>query len=194
MYRQLAEQVRAAMARGVYKPGERIPAELQLIGRYGVSRITARQAVDALAREGLVIRKQGKGTFVAVPIVHHDLLELRGIYDELVAQGHDPQTKLLEFGQTTPPSPIAGRLGTAQRKLLRWQRLYELRGKPFAVVTVDLDSGPERITREQVDRNPTYSILENILGERIGRADVSIRYDRATVAFARILQCPGARR
>ena len=190
MYRQLAEQLREAIAHGIYKPGEKIPAELQLIRRFGVSRITARQAVDALAREGLVNRKQGKGTFVAVPIVHHDLLELRGIYDELVAQGHDPLTKVLEFGQATPPPRIAGRLGTAQRKLLHWQRLYELRGKPFAVVTVYLDTGRERVTREQVDQNPTYTILESLLGKRISRADVSIRYGRADATLARILQLP----
>jgi DNA-binding GntR family transcriptional regulator len=97
MYRQLAQQLRGAITRGDYRPGDKIPTEPQLIRRFGVSRITARQAVDALAREKLVIRKQGKGTFVAGPLVHHDLLELRGIYDELVAQGLEPHTRLLEL-------------------------------------------------------------------------------------------------
>lgn len=188
MYRQLSEQLRDAIARGVYKPGEKIPAELELMRRYGVSRITARQAVDALAREGLVHKKQGKGTFVAVPTVHHDLLELRGIYDELVDQGHDPQTSVLSFARTAAPPRIAERLGSAQRKLVCWQRLFELRGRPFAVGTAYLDSGRTRITRVQVGQHPTYSILEQLMGERIGRADVSIRYERAGAEHARILQ------
>jgi GntR family transcriptional regulator len=190
MYRQLAEQLRDAIARGDYRPGDRIPTEPQLIRRFGVSRITARQAVDALAREKLVIRKQGKGTFVAGPLVHHDLLELRGIYDELVAQGLEPQMRLLEFGQAVPPARIAGRLGTGLRRLVHWRRLYLLRGKPFAVGSMYLDTGRARLTREQVDRNPTYSILEKILHERITRADVSIRYERASADLARPLGLP----
>ncbi len=190
MYRQLAGQLRDAIARGVYKPGERIPAELQLIRRFGVSRITARQAVDALSREGLVIRKQGKGTFVTVPTVHHDLLELRGIYDGLVAQGHDPKTRLLAFAQATPPARIAQRLGTGQRKLLYWRRFYAVRGKPFAVADVYMDTGRLRLDRAQVDRNPTYRILEHIMQERVGRADVSISYMRASASLANLLQLP----
>ena len=190
MHRQLANQLREAIARGVYKIGDRIPAELQLIQRFGVSRITARQAVDALAREGLVIRKQGKGTFVAVPTVHYDLLALRGIYDGLVAQGHDPQTKLLTFAQATPPGRIAQRLGTGQRKLLHWRRLYEVRGRPFAVADVYLETGRIRLDRRQVDRNPTYRILEDIIREQISRADVSISYTRANTSLAHVLQLP----
>src|SRR5947207_10257391 len=71
MYRQLAQQLRESIERGDYQTGGKIPTEPQLSARFGVSRITARQAVDALAREGLVIRQQSKGTFVAVPLVRH---------------------------------------------------------------------------------------------------------------------------
>ncbi len=190
MYRQLATQLRQAIARGDYKPGQRIPTEPQLTRRYGVSRITARQAVETLSREGLVIRQQGKGSYVAGPVVHHDLLDLRGIYDELVSQGHDPQTRLLDCRRAVPPPPVAARLGTGARRLLHWKRLYALRGVPFALSCVHLDTGRSRIDREQVDRHPTYSILEKLLHERIGRADVSIRYERADAGLARRLKLP----
>lgn len=183
MYRQLAQRLREAIARGQYRPGDRIPTEPELIARYRVSRITCRQAVEALAREGLVIRKQGKGSFVAGPLVRHDLLDFKGIYDGLVDQGLDPQTRLLSCGQAVPPPEVAARLGTAARRLLTWRRLYLLHGRPLAVSTVFLDSGRARISREQVNRHPTYSILENLLGERIGRADVSIRYEPASAEF-----------
>jgi GntR family transcriptional regulator len=187
MYRQLAQRLREAIARGDYKPGDRIPTEPELIERFRVSRITCRQAVAALAREGLVIRQQGKGSFVAGPLVHHDLLDLKGIYDGLVAQGLDPQTRLLGFGQAAPDAAVAARLGTGERRLLHWRRLYLLRGKPFAVSSVHLDAGRARISRDQVDRHPTYSILENLLHERIGRADVSIRYEPAGAELGRLL-------
>ena len=187
MYRQLSAQLRRAILRGDYKVDDRLPTEPQLIDRYGVSRITARLALDALVREGLVVRQQGKGTFVRAPVVRHDLLDLRGIYDGLVAQGLEPTTRLLDFRQATPPARVAERLGTGTRKLLHWRRLYILRGKPFAVTMVYLNAGRARLTREQVDRNPTYSILEGLLRERIGRADVSIRYERGAPEFSRAL-------
>jgi GntR family transcriptional regulator len=187
MYRQLAQQLRDAILRGRYKADDKLPTEPQLIGRFGVSRITARQAVDALVREGLVVRKQGKGTFVTGPRVHHDLLDLRGIYDGLVAQGLDPQTRLLHIERVAAPPRVVARLGTGSRKLLHWRRLYVLRGKPFAVSVVYLNPGKTRITDDQVERNPTYSILEKLLSERISRADVSIRYEPASFEFARML-------
>lgn len=190
MYRQLAARLREAIAQGQYEPGGKIPAEQQLMHRFAVSRITVRQAVDALVKEGLVIRQQGKGSFVTIPVVHHDLHALHGIFDELVAQGHAPRTSLLEFEHLVPAAALAQRFASGTRKLLRYQRLYELRGRPFAVTTVHLDPGSAHLTRQQVQRNATYSILEDILGERIGKADITIRYERASAELARLLQLP----
>lgn len=190
MYRQLATRLREAIAQGVYKPGEKIPAEQQLMHRFAVSRITVRQAVDVLVKQGLVIRQQGKGSFVTIPVVYHDLHELRGIYDELVAQGHAPRTSLLEFKHLVPAAAIARRFASGTRKLLCYQRLYELRGRPFAVTTVHLDPGTTQLTRQQVRRHPTYSLLENVLGEHIGKADITIRYEGASAEYARLLQLP----
>lgn len=188
MYRQLARQLRAAIVGGQYAVGARIPTEPELIRRFRVSRITARQAVDALAREGLVIRKQGKGTFVTGPLVHHDLMDLRGIYDGLVAQGLDPQTRVLDCRHARPPARVAERLGSGGRKLLHWRRLFLVRGEPLAVALVYLNTGRARLVREQVERHPTYALIEQVLKERIGRADVTIRYARASAEFARDLQ------
>jgi DNA-binding GntR family transcriptional regulator len=188
MHRQLAHRLREAIASGTYKEGGRLPTEPQLIHRYGVSRITARQAVDALVREGLVVRQQGKGTFVSGPIVHHDLLELRGLYDELVAHGLNPKTRLLAFGVGLPPPHVAERLATGRRKLLRWERLYQLEQKPFAISRVHLDAGDAKIGQAEVETHPTYSILEKLLRRRVGRADVSIRYLPAPADIARVLR------
>jgi GntR family transcriptional regulator len=188
MYRQIASRLRQAIARGEYKIGSRIPTEPEIGIRYRVSRITARQAVDALAREGLVTRKQGKGTFVTGPLVHHDLLDLRGIYDGLVAQGLNPRTRLLGFGRSVPPQRIATRLGTSRRKLFHWRRLFLLGDDPLAVAEAYVNTGRARLSREKVDQHPTYSILEEQLHQHIARADVSIRYTQASPEFARHLK------
>jgi GntR family transcriptional regulator len=188
MHKQLAQRLREAIAGGEYKEGAQLPTEPELIRRYRVSRITARQAVDALVREGLVVRKQGKGTFVSGPLVHHDLLQLRGLYDELVAHGLNPTTEVLDFAKAVPPAAVASRLGSGRRRLVYWERLYRLGNKPFAVSRVHLQASGAQVSREQVETHPTYSILEKLLGLRISHAEVSIRYLPAPADIARRLR------
>jgi GntR family transcriptional regulator len=185
MHRQIASRLRKDIASGRYAPGDRIPTEPELSARYGVSRITARQAVEHLVREGLVSRKQGKGTFVQGPLVRHDLLDLRGILDELVEQGLSPQTELLSFGEVVPTARVAQMLGGRIRKAVHWRRLYRLNGMPFGLSTVHLDAGGVRIEREIADRLPTYEILRSVLAVKIARADVLIRYETGKAAVCR---------
>ncbi len=67
LYAQLMRQIRQDIHRGVYPVGSRIPPEHELEMNYGVSRVTVRRALQELTAEGLLERKQGKGTFVAAP-------------------------------------------------------------------------------------------------------------------------------
>jgi ABC-type glycerol-3-phosphate transport system substrate-binding protein/DNA-binding transcriptional regulator YhcF (GntR family) len=64
LYRQLKELIKDAIRRGKFRPGDRLPTEMELCETYGVSRITVRQALNELAREGFLYRQQGSGTFV----------------------------------------------------------------------------------------------------------------------------------
>jgi len=190
MHRQLARQLRESIAAGAYRPGDRIPTEPELSQQFGVSRITARQAVEHLCREELVVRKQGKGTFVSGPLVHHDLHELRGIYDELVDQGLNPETEILEFGEVVAPSRIADRLDSGKRKVLYWRRLYKLAGRPFGLSSVHLIPNNKKIDERTVSRLPTYSIIESVLKLAIERAEVRIRYQRGPASITRPLALP----
>jgi GntR family transcriptional regulator len=67
LYYQIREQLRAQIRSGALKTGDSLPGETQLCQETGVSRMTARQALVQLANEGLVVRKRGRGTFVAAP-------------------------------------------------------------------------------------------------------------------------------
>lgn len=186
MHRQLAQQLRGAIALGTYKPGDRLPGEPELAERHGVSRITARQAVMHLAREKLVVRRQGKGTFVAEPPVHHDLLDPRGIYDELVARGVNPVTDLLEYALRVAPAGVNERLRSGARKVVHWKRLYLRRGAPFAVSWVYL-APALRPAREDVARHSTYQLFER-LDVKVSSADLSVRARAATPELRRVLR------
>jgi GntR family transcriptional regulator len=187
MHRQLAQQLRGAIARGTYKPGDRIPAEPELAERHGVSRITARQAVMQLARERLVVRRQGKGTFVAEPPVHHDLLDLHGIYDELVARGVNPSTELLEYALRVAPADVNERLHAGGRKGVHWKRLYLRRGAPFAVSWVYLSPALPPVSRELVARHSTYQLFEHALRVKVSHADLSVRARAPTPELRKLL-------
>ncbi len=191
MYRQIAHHLREAIASSQYGPGDKIPTEPELSERFGVSRITARQAVEQLVREGLVARKQGKGTYVQGPLVRHDLLELRGIYDELVEQGLRPQTELLAYALKIPPAWIADKLGSPRQRTLHWQRLYRLNGKPFGLSSVYLhDPAAPGLGREVVASLPTYDLLRVKLGLKVTQADVGIRYELGKPAVCKALGLP----
>ena len=69
LYQQIKALITQSLQSGEWKPGELIPSEVELAGRFKVSQGTVRKAIDELAAENLVMRRQGKGTFVST---HHE--------------------------------------------------------------------------------------------------------------------------
>ena len=117
LYRQLAQHLESAIGRKL-TPGDRLDSEGQLADRFGVSRITVRQAIEELARKQLVVRKQGKGTFVTKPAVKHDLRRLHGLLASLFAQSDAASTELLRYELATPPPNIVQALNLNARSPL----------------------------------------------------------------------------
>jgi GntR family transcriptional regulator len=173
LYEQLATELRNAIVDGRFAPGARLPNEDDLGRLYGVSRITTRQALDRLCQQGLIARKQGKGTFVSGPRVRHDLLDMRGIHAEMIEQGL--QARLLDFGIDAAPEAIAAQLGSGGRALPHGRRLYSLGGKPFALSNAYLAVGEQQVTEGVVAKHSTYAIIESVLRMRIGHAEIAIR-------------------
>ena len=87
LYYQLQEELRNTINAGIYKAGEMIPTEKVLELKYGVSRITVRKAIEELAHEGLLTKKQGKGTVVTRKIVEDDTSVLKGFTEKMEALG-----------------------------------------------------------------------------------------------------------
>lgn len=175
LYIQLAQQLATEIAEGRWAPHARLPSENDLIKRFDVSRVTVRQAIAKLSDQGLVLRKQGKGTFVAGPVVRHELKNLKGFYDELVSQGLNPETKLLQFGPIETPKEVGRALKTTDAKVVFLKRLYSLDGAPIALGCTYLPAIAAEVSWEEAVRHPSYAILETLLGIRIAEAEVSIR-------------------
>ena len=95
LYKQLMQKLRSDIAAGVYPVHSRIPSEQELCETYQVSRVTVRKALAELTQEGLLKRRQGKGTFVEVPRLCKDLKDVNSFHDACRVMGCEPGTRVL---------------------------------------------------------------------------------------------------
>lgn len=93
-YQRIKQQITRRIEAGELAPGDQVPSENMLVRQLGVSRMTANRALRELTSEGLLVRVQGSGTFVAETRPPADLLELRNIADEIRASGRRPSQRL----------------------------------------------------------------------------------------------------
>ena len=95
LYKQLMQKIRSDIAAGVYPVHSRIPSEQELCESYQVSRVTVRKALAELTQEGLLKRRQGKGTFVEIPRLCKDLKDVNSFHDACRMMGCVPGTRVL---------------------------------------------------------------------------------------------------
>ena len=98
IYLQVREAIRDAIQNGDYLPGTKIPSEAELAGDYGIHRLTVRNAISVLIKEGLLKSVQGKGVFVVGPKMERDLDTLGGFTQTMRNKGAEPATKVLAKG------------------------------------------------------------------------------------------------
>src|SRR5919205_1179168 len=94
-YRQVAAELERAIASGGLRPHDRLASERAIAEKHGLSRMTARQAVELLVRRGLVYRRPGSGTYVAPARVEHSLQRFAGFSEQMRAQGIEPGGRVL---------------------------------------------------------------------------------------------------
>jgi GntR family transcriptional regulator len=97
-YREVADALERGIAAGDLSPHDRLASEREIADRYGLSRMTARQAVELLVRRGVVYRRPGSGTYVAPPRIVHSLRRLAGFSEQMRLQGVRPGGRVLEMG------------------------------------------------------------------------------------------------
>lgn len=102
LYQQLADTIRSRVANGKYERNAQIPTEALLSQEFGVSRITVRKALEELVEDGLLVRRQGKGTFVASEKAIHNQYPFTAFNESCRAAGRIPSTKLLSYSIECP--------------------------------------------------------------------------------------------
>ena len=189
LYERIAGEVAARIRARRLPAFAKLPSEAELMGEFGVSRVTVRQALKKLADAGLVISRQGKGVFVAGAVVNQELTALRGFHESLVMQGHDPVTTVLSFG-CRRPAVSAPELRPFAQDIYCFRRLYRIGDMPIAVVDVSVPGGGKALTREDVERLPVYTLLAEVIGRPVARASVQVSAARCGPDVARLLNLP----
>jgi GntR family transcriptional regulator len=100
LYRQLAAALEEQIRQGELRPGDRLPSENELRGQLQVSRATITKALDELMTRGLLVREQGRGTFVAGPPMERRPPGLRSFSEQIQSLGQRPGNRLLSFEHT----------------------------------------------------------------------------------------------
>ncbi len=191
LYQQIKTLLLEALQSGAWRPGTAIPSEMDLASRYKVSQGTVRKAIDELASENLLFRRQGKGTFVAT----HGERQVRFRFLRLAADSGEPgavERQLLEFRRARAGAEVA--------------RMLELKaGDPMVVIKRLLVFGGDPVVLEEVwlpgtlfkgltaaavsdHRGALYNLFETQFGTRMVRAEEKLKAAAADKASGALLK------
>jgi GntR family transcriptional regulator len=188
VYRQLAAAVRGRIADETYPAGSALPSERTMMADYGLSRVAVRLAIDVLARDGLIVRRRGKGTYVARPRVRHDLTRtsaVTGFYDALMKLGGEPAVELRTYHAAVPSD--YGDDFLPHEAIVFAERVFRAGREPIVVSHSDLHPRAKTVSRQLAQANLNYELLTELLGFTIERADLTIRAELPSPAVAATL-------
>jgi len=124
LYYQLENILREKIKSGEYGRGDHFPTEDELVQSYKVSRITVRQALTSLEKDGLITRKRGKGSFVTDKTNQLEPMKLTGMIEDIIAMGIKTKTRIINFGFVFPPPKAIETLKlSGDEKVLRVERI-----------------------------------------------------------------------
>ncbi|MDB5823314.1 MAG: GntR family transcriptional regulator [Herminiimonas sp.] len=193
LYQQIKSLITRSLQSGEWKPGEMIPSEVELAGRFKVSQGTVRKAIDELSAENLVVRRQGKGTFVAT---HHEARAqfrfLRLMPD--AGEPHPADSRFLEVKRMRGPAEVARLLDIKSGdSVIFIKRVQAFDGAPTILEEIWLPGTLFKgLTAERLNeyKGPMYGLFETEFGTRMIRASEKIRASAADEAVSALLSVP----
>ncbi len=190
-YLQIADLMRQRISRGQWSEGQKLPSLEALVEEFGVARVTVRQAVDLLARDGLVSPQQGRGTFVTARPPSNQWLKVQTSLEELAKVYSDTKPEIVNTDESIARAPLRDDDGLAAEQYVYMRRVHSREGQPYCVINIYLD---ERIFRKHPKRfrNETVIPLLAALPRDVGIAHARqvLTIGTADMEVARLLQVP----
>lgn len=193
LYQQIKTLITQSLQSGEWKPGDLIPSEVELANRFKVSQGTVRKAIDELSAENLVVRRQGKGTFVAT---HHEARAqfrfLRLVPD--IGEPHYPENRIIEVKRLRAPAEVARQLDIKSGdSVIFIKRVQSFDGVPTILEELWLPGVIFKgLTAERLIeyKGPMYALFETEFGTHMIHAAEKIRAVAATQEMADLLATP----
>lgn len=162
-YARIKQSLKQALARGDYAPGAQLPSEAELVARFAVSRMTVGRALNELAAEGLIERRQGAGSFASSLHRVSSTLTLRDIHTEIEERGHRHAAQVKRLRAEVPKPALAQIFGIEPgRPLFHSQILHLENGQPLQVEDrwVHPDEAPAYLDQDFSSITPTHYLFE----------------------------------
>jgi GntR family transcriptional regulator len=189
-YRRIQRTIRRRIESGHLRPGDLVDSERELARAHRVSLMTARHALADLAREGMVERRHGAGTFVAPPKIHFN--KLMSYTEQMAARSLTANSRVVSSGTVSREQEIAARLSLPpMSRLVRVERVRSAGDEPFAheVCYLSAEEYPG-IVDAPLERTSLFVTLERDYGVELAYADEEIDATDADQRIAELLLVP----
>ncbi len=176
LYQQLETALRVQIESGLYAENQRLPSERELVAQFGVSRMTVRQALVALAQKGLIYGRVGKGTFISAPKIDQQFSALTGFTEDMQHRGQQPSSRILKAVSNPASDEVASALQIEPKtQVFNLVRLRLAEGIPLAIESAFL---PERLCPDLLSHDfaneSLYDVLRNQYGWKLVRANQTV--------------------
>ena len=195
-YAQIADIFRQRIARGIWAQGLRLPANEELAAEFGVSRVTIRQAVELLARDGIIEAQQGRGTFITGTLKQDRWLKVETTLSDLAEVYRDTSPEIINISESRTDAPLLPEDGKAAAHYVFMRRVHSRDKRPYCVISIYLDEkifrkSPKALSQGDGDSDPEgYARSRD--QQRAADADDRHRRSRSREAAAGPLNSPVA--
>jgi GntR family transcriptional regulator len=189
-YAQIADIFRQRIARGIWAQGFRLPANESLATEFGVSRVTIRQAVDLLSRDGVVEAQQGRGTFVTGAVKQDRWLKVETTLADLAEVYRDTSPEILNISESRTDAPLLPGDGKPAAKYVFMRRVHSRNDRPYCVISIYLDEKIFRRHPKRFRNETVIPILNDLRDPAIHSARQTLTIGTADLEVARLLNVP----
>ncbi|WP_235509977.1 GntR family transcriptional regulator [Variovorax sp. Root473] len=189
-YLQVADLLRQRIARGTWPEGHRLPSLEELVTEFGVARVTVRQAVELLARDGLVSPQQGRGTFVTGRPPNERWLNVVTTLDALARVYRDTEPQILNIDEATSAPALRPGEGVPAERYAYMRRVHSRDGKPYCVIDIHLDERIFRRSPRRFREETVIPLLTSMKSVKIAKAHQVLTIGTADMEVARLIDVP----
>ena len=193
---QLQSIIKDMIESGELKEGDVLLPEREICKEQEISRMTVNKSINALVSEGILYRKQGKGTFVAQKKKKYQFNNVKGFTEVMKSRGIDIKTDIIKFEILNPDDIIMEKLGITDKRenVYKIKRIRYVENEPFGYEIAYI---PEKVcggmTKGMLDDNSLYKILENEYGYKVARVEQIIDPIQVDTKVSEKLQCEKGR-